>query len=460
MKDYWHLLFEKFSEGALSDQQERDLCDLHKTDEAFRAFWLKASGQVSLMATLKETDDLESFLSSTLFLDQKIRRRGRKKPLVFTFLKVAAALVLLALPSYVFFMKDKLPEISLSTSGISEYNFLFANEVKIGDEAVVLKFKEATVSILGPAKARLNFDGSFEMKEGVAHIITNPGFNFPVETPFRTYQDIGTEFGLKIKGAKSEVHVFDGSVQVGESVVETGKAMLSEGVKDLDVSVDRGGFFNESQLGNYIDSADSFREQRVKILNSPHVFEYFDFSTLKSASGELSGLKGSSIKIKSEVKSLVSGPHFGSKALRINNDGDYLSFSIPRQILENYSIYVNFYYEEYTLKPQKILTDESGSLKLSQTMSWFKKAYWKDGFMGEAFWRYRGLLLVKGINKTAFSNLEDVTVTKELPGNYSNDFTVGNSKKLALNFKGRISSIVILKSTDVKVAKALFYNSN
>jgi len=459
MNEYWHLLFEKFSEGTLSDQQQLDLCGLHETDEAFRAFWLKASGQVSLMATLKANDDLESFLSSSLFLDQKIRKR-KEKPILFTFLKVAAVLLLLALPTYVFFMKNKLPEISLSTSAMSEYNFLFANEVEIGEEAAVLKFKEATVSILGPAKVRLNFDGSFEIKEGDAHIITNPGFHFPIKTPSRNYQDIGTEFGLKVKEGESEVHVFEGAVQVGQSIINRGKALLSEGAKDSDVSVSRGGFLNESELRTYVDSANLYKEQRAKIINSPDVFEYFDFSNMQSASGELSGLKGSSIKIKSEVKSLVSGPHFGSKALRINNDGDYLSFSIPRQILEDYSIYVNFYYEEYTLKPQKILTDESGSLKLSQTMSWFKKAYWKDGFMGEAFWKYRGLLLVKGINKTAFSNLEDVITIKDLPNNYSDEFIVGNTKKSNLNFKGRISSIVILKSTDVKVAKSLFYNSN
>jgi len=460
MNEDWHLLFEKFSEGTLSDEEQLTLSELYESNEEFKGFWFKASGQVSLMATLQSNDELKTFLSSSLFLDKKIKRKKKKKPLLFTFLKVAAIFILITMPTYFFLMKDKLPEIAISTDGFSKYELLLPRNVDLKEEALVLKFKEATVSIKGPATIKLNFDGSFELNKGSAHIVTNPGFNFPVNTPLRKYQDIGTEFGLKVGEKTSEVHVFDGSVQVNESLVNKGQALQSNNLNDQGTDILRGDFYSEQQLFTYINEKKLYEEKVERILEHPDIFEYFDFSKLESAKGEILGLKNSSIKVKSEIITLVDGPYFGAKALSTDVDGAYLSFNIPKNVLENYSIYVNFYYDKYELKPQNLLTDISGNLKLSQTMSWFKKHYMKDGLMTEGFWKYRGLLLIKGKTRKAFSNLEDVTSWSALPKNYSNEFVIGNSKKHNLNFKGRIASIVILKSTDLSAIKKLFNYSD
>ena len=460
MKEYWHLLFEKFIDGELSDQEQRDLCELYESQEEFKEFWLKSTGQQSLLSTLKPNSELQSFLSSSLFIERKIKQRKRKKPFIFTFLKIAALLAFAALLAYGLWMKDKLPEFALNTSGLSRYQFLFGNKVELKEDAAILKFREGAVTVLGPASMKINFDGSFELREGTAHIITNPGFNFPVITPHKKYKDIGTEFGLKVRGSGSELHVFDGAVQAGEALVSKGRALLSDLSNDSGIELVRGGFFNEFQLSSYVKARQQFELQREKLLNDSVVLEYFDFSNLESAGGEISGLKKSPIKIKSKVRELIYGPYFGAKALKIDQDGDLLSFHIPAEVAKSYSVYVNFYYENYQAAPQTVLTDVSGGLNLSQSMDWFKKKYWKDGFMGEDFWKYRALMLAKSEKFKGFTNLEDVTSWKALPENHSNEFFLGNSQKHGLNFKGRVASIIILKSTDLKALSKLFNNAD
>ena len=60
MNEDWHLLFEKFSDGTLSDDEQLTLSELYESNEEFKDFWTKASSQVSLVATLQPNDELKT----------------------------------------------------------------------------------------------------------------------------------------------------------------------------------------------------------------------------------------------------------------------------------------------------------------------------------------------------------------------------------------------------------------
>ena len=216
MTERWCYLFEKYSEGVLSDEEQREVCSLQEESEEFKLFWREAASQVSLMSTLQPVDDLKTFLSAALFIDEKVKLRKKKKSTFGFFLKVAALLLVAFLPAYTFWISQKLPEVAYSSSDLSKYDFLFMNIVELKEGAAVLKFKEGTVSFVAPVRLHMSLKGELELDSGAIYLSSNPGFNFHIKTPNREYIDVGTEFGVKVHGIESQLHVFEGSVQVSD----------------------------------------------------------------------------------------------------------------------------------------------------------------------------------------------------------------------------------------------------
>lgn len=459
MNEKWCYLFEKFSEGALNDEEQRLLCKIHGENEDFKKFWLEASGQLSLVSTLKPVDELKSFLSASLFLDKKINKK--KRSVLPFFLKVAAVILITGMPVYIYLAKEKLPEITYSSTPVSSYDFLFFRSVKLQNEVAVFKFKEGSVSVKGPAVLRQTFNGSLEVDSGVLHVSSNEGENLKIKTPHRSYVDIGTKFGLSISPAQSELHVFDGTVEVsGDTLVKKGKALLSRKAINEAIPIKRNIFLSEVQIQELLVSKKKFDLQKERLLKSSDVYEYFDFTNILSVSETFSGLKGTSMKLIGKVHGVSEGPYWGATALAFSEGEEFLTFEIPEGISDDYAIYISFYYEDYHARPSMIMKDTSANLNLSQQMSWFKTEYGKNGFLSEGFWKYRGLFLAKNTTKQAFSNMNDILKWKNLPENFTNDFMIGHSLQNGLNFKGRVASVIIFKSSKIKEVQKLFDHNN
>lgn len=460
MKKEWCHLFEKFSDASLSDEEQRALVDLYENSLAFRVFWQQAGIQVGLVNTLKPVGDLQAFLSSALFIEQKVKQK-QKKPLISLLIKVAAIVLFSLIPFYVFMVKDSLPLISHTNSNLSRYDFLFARTVRLGDELAVLDFEEGRVSVKGPARLKLNFDGSIQVISGSFHFVTEEGKDMKIITEQKTYVDIGTEFGLKVSKDLSEVHVFDGLVDVsGEVVVKKGGALKSDLESSLDIPISRKGFYNSAQLQGLLQARGNYERQIKRFEESPEVFEVFDLTKLAESQSSLRGLKESSLEIDLSFGSTKEGPYPYSKVPYISRNGEILELKIPEEIQEDYSIYVRYFYEEYSPQGSVIFSNESNNLKMKQVMTWFKKMYGKNGYMDEGFWKFRGLLFSKGRVYSSLSNLTDGTSRSLLPKSYSNSFILGNSKEYGLNFHGRIAQVVVFKSSDIKLLKSLFDKMN
>lgn len=459
MNSEWCLLYEKFIDGVLSDTEQRLIAEMHESDKAFREFWQEAGKQYSLLATQESADSIKSFLSATLFLDEKIRRNKKSKNYISFFLKIAAVIFIMALPAAGFYLYKTVPTIVYSTkSDIAQHN-LVMDDVKLGPMDFLLLEKGAVeIAVNGPADFRIGLDGNIKLKNGSVHINTHSKGNVKIETLQGVYSDIGTEFGLEVSDKFSEVHVFDGSVlsPKQEKVLKGTAQRISEGV-NKPVKIDRGKFVSFTQVKNQNHLFGKYLEDKNELINSPDVIDYFDFSEIEIPQDSFAGLKKSDFMLSAINTGIAKGPFPGTSSLDIQNGSSYVTLNAPENI-DLYSVYVEFYHQKFTNQPVRIMADESKIVKFSQSMAWYRDNYGKKGYMDERFWRFRGQLITVGKSFYINSNLNDVNNKFQTSSQPSKKLFIGSYKELGLNFTGTLSRIIIFKDNKTPLLKTLFNN--
>lgn len=462
MNKEWCLLFEKFIDGDLSDQEQILVAELHSSDPDFQEFWQESGAQYSLMVTLQSTKDIKSFLSATLFLDEKIRQANNKKNYFSSFLKLVAAILVMAIPAFGYYYHNNIPNVEFSSGKSIHKLDLLSGDIQLGEfDSVLLKKGDVEVAVSGPAKFRIGWDSRLKLHSGSVHINTYSKGSFPVETAMGIYSDIGTEFGLNVGSDFSEVHVFDGKVQSPEGGnVEQGKAQKLTPEKASEIEVDRGKFisFNTVKEGDL--RYKKFLAHKSELLKSEDVLEYFDFTNLTNSSDEISGVLNPGFKVSLLNTGIARGPFPGSTSLDFKKEASFLKLKVPEAI-EHYAIFLEFYHQKYYDRPISILNDVESAVAFTQPMSWFKHHYGKKGYLDERFWKYRGQLITVSKNYFMSSNLQDTNSKTPLKKPSSNVFFIGMNTEKAVNFDGTLSRIIIFKNNDSPHLQKLFdYNKS
>ena len=461
MNSDWCLLYDKFIDGDLTDHEQRLVAELHESDETFRVFWRDAGVQYSLLATQEPVDEIKSFLSATLFLDEKIRNRKKSKNYFSVFLKIAAAIFFIAVPVAGYYFYMTVPSVVYSTKGEVKQYSLVMNDIKLGAlDSMMLQKGAVEIAVNGPAEFRIGMDGNIKLKKGSIHVNTYSKGSVIVETAQGVYSDIGTEFGLEVNDGYSEVHVFDGSVlSPGQQKVQKGTALKNSDGVNQPVEIDRGKFVSFSQINDQNELIEKYLRDKNELINSPDVIDYFDFTELMDTKQEISGIKQSDFSLSAFNTGIAKGPFPGTASLDILEGNSYVSLTAPEN-LDNYSVYVEFYHQKFINKTVSILADESRQVKYSQSMAWYRDNYGKKGYLDERFWRFRGQLITIGKNYYISSNLNDVN-NKFMTGSQpSKKLIVGSHTDLGLNFKGSLSRIIIFKNNKTAHLKKLFNYMN
>ena len=244
---------------------------------------------------------------------------------------------------------DKKPLTALL---VNEVNAKFANgrsiddvkfspgEYELTDGAVHLRFSSgADLVVEAPAKLKIFDAMNTRLLSGkVRAMVPPPAQGFTVAANDLHYEDIGTEFGLKVdeKGS-SELHVFDGQVNVKDSKnnsllkkVFKGQAIeYSDIANPVEKDLQPDDFMTVGSIG-----FQRWRIQADKMSQDPDVIACYPF------------IRGDSDVLKNTVENSrvtdgkivgarwVSGRWPGKEALLFDRKNDYVEMDIPIQVDE------------------------------------------------------------------------------------------------------------------------------
>ncbi|EGF27952.1 LamG-like jellyroll fold domain-containing protein [Rhodopirellula baltica] len=158
-------------------------------------------------------------------------------------------------------------------------------------------FRGATLTLEGPAKLEIRDPNLVVLHEGNAWAsVPVPARGFTVLTSETKIVDLGTEFGVSASiDGRTEVHVFDGLVELHDPSVRDDTASLRELVTGQSISVDGNGnaVSNEQQVAKMPSESllqpdrEEVWQQRIerweswstKIRSDPRVLMYYDFAS-------------------------------------------------------------------------------------------------------------------------------------------------------------------------------------
>lgn len=248
---------------------------------------------------------------------------------------------------------NKADEEPLTAMLVNEANAKFANGRSIDDVkfapgsyeltegAVHLRFSSgADLVVEAPAELKILDAMNTKLISGkVRAMVPPPAQGFTVSAYDVTYEDIGTEFGLIVDGksSSSELHVFDGQVNVKDPKTDKllkkvfkGQAVsYEEGQKSTDMELQPEEFLTIGKIG-----FKRWEKQISQLAQDPSVIACYPFineesSILKNTAGERRVTDG----VISGAR-WVSGRWPGKKALLFDRKNDFVELDIPLQLDE------------------------------------------------------------------------------------------------------------------------------
>lgn len=211
-------------------------------------------------------------------------------------------------------------------------------EYELLDGAAHLRFRNgADVILNGPTKFSVIDDLHMRLQEGnLRALIPVTAHGFLVEAPNVRFLDRGTEFGVIVTpgGKQSELHVFNGEVEVYKGGSNTPEATYSEGQS---VSVDNGVVRPlvagpESKfLSVEAVSLLRWEKWRKSFQKNPNLVFYFSFEPTADQPQSLQNCADTGLPINGLISGAqwVAGRWPGKKALQFENAGDEVSLDIP-----------------------------------------------------------------------------------------------------------------------------------
>lgn len=216
---------------------------------------------------------------------------------------------------------------------------------------ISLKFRNGvSMTLQAPAEFEVVDAFRVRLKQGyVRAIAPESGYGFIIETPGADVVDLGTEFGVGVDGLSgdSEVHVFDGRVDVHSRGSETALASLGFGevASILGGKVSKGGTAKARQ---FISPGDvgfhRWGRASKAIKQDPDLVFYFGFDP--TLGDELTLVdeaeQGNAVIGRIKGARWVTGRWPGKHALLFDQDSDAVHFDVPESLEQfTFSAWVN-----------------------------------------------------------------------------------------------------------------------
>jgi hypothetical protein len=211
--------------------------------------------------------------------------------------------------------------------------------------AQIVFYNGARVVVEGPAELRIVSSGEAALAHGKLTAEVPPqARGFRVETPQMEVVDLGTSFGLDIGPARSEVHVFHGSVEFRPAAAPESDLLLAGRGAVLDeasavslVEADPAGFsalfdLHARSLAAEARRYDRWREANRRLKRDPSLWVHFDFEHSSPGDWQMpnTGAKSSTIADATVVGAHWSEGRWSMKpALEFRGVGDRVRLNIP-----------------------------------------------------------------------------------------------------------------------------------
>lgn len=211
--------------------------------------------------------------------------------------------------------------------------------------AQIVFYNGARVVVEGPAELRLVSSSEAMLVSGKLMAEVPPqAKGFRVVTPRMHVTDLGTSFGLDIGAGRSELHVFNGSVDLRTAAsaparnLRGGNGAVLEGAGSLQmVEADRSGFASLFELQAKSLAAESrrydrWREANRRLKRDPSLWVHFDFEHGNPADWQMPNSGALSATVPDAT---IIGGHWGEgrwsmkPALEFRGVGDRIRLNIP-----------------------------------------------------------------------------------------------------------------------------------
>jgi hypothetical protein len=203
-------------------------------------------------------------------------------------------------------------------------------------------FSGASVVLEGPAEFRLiSTNEGFCQRGRLTAEVPPQAQGFRVGTPQQDIVDRGTAFGVEVREAAAEVHVFKGKVELHEKDAKAedlneGEAAAVEGGKRRRVAANVAAFVSAAELDQRLAAAerrwrDAWQAAAAKINADPSLIARFDFETgaggrtLRNVAKSERGVRDGSIV----GCGWVDGRWPGKRALEFRGVGDRVRVNLP-----------------------------------------------------------------------------------------------------------------------------------
>lgn len=215
---------------------------------------------------------------------------------------------------------------------------LTAGEYRLEAGAVHLRLVNGVdVVFRAPMRFTLRDPSRLDLHEGsLRAVVPESAHGFTVMAPDATFEDRGTEFGVSVAGGASELHVFEGRVDVQTPAMQAEKVSvnLGESVQIRDGSVMPGNppdpekFLTPDHIG-YL----RWLTWRDRLKHDPDLVCYFPFSRDADHPAQLQDHAEHGEGITGTISGArwVSGRWLGKAALLFDRDGDEVAIHIPGQ---------------------------------------------------------------------------------------------------------------------------------
>lgn len=167
----------------------------------------------------------------------------------------------------------------------------------------------------------------------VRTLVPDSAHGFSIRAPGVVYKDLGTEFGVAVTGDSSELHVFEGAVDVRKpDGAFVGRQEFGDSVRYANGELSP----MPPSSPNAFPAPESigllrWQDWHKKVRNDPSLVVFFDFQSAEGRDATLRSSTSSSGAVNGRISGArwVTGRWSGKQALLFDRDDDYVAVDVP-----------------------------------------------------------------------------------------------------------------------------------
>jgi len=206
-----HDLYDKFLTDTLSENEEKELLEVLKDEKKADSF-TEYIIETNMMVSAAENID-----SATIQI-------SKSKSEIRSIVLIAAAMITLGFILFFTSFKDSFEVISSDVVNVTEGSEFIDKRIEFTEGEITLRSSNGDhIKVKGPVDLELSSLEEINLRKGVISVkLSDSTDSFEVLTPHGSVKDLGTAFGLAVRESFSEIHVYDGKVQVNlPNAIET-----------------------------------------------------------------------------------------------------------------------------------------------------------------------------------------------------------------------------------------------